>query len=258
MIKPKDGKLSDSPWMPHDLDCTADPKFYPLISKFGGLAYAVFWRVNELLHQEPEHKLELSEPIIEGVCGLFKMEQEQVMQIIAYAIKCGLYTREGEYIFSERVIRNITRRQAVADKRKEAATKRWDANAKQKQFKSNANAMQTDAIRVEESRGDTTRKGSSISEHSELPNHGAQSAPDRLWAVVAAWPGQTAHEKDLAKRLFGVIDLDCIDDMLDEIAKGETIPILVNWLWSNARVDEEYPELEDDLRKYNAKLRAKA
>lgn len=198
-------KLSNSNWCPHDLDCTSDPKLVALMGKFGALGYAVFWRITEILHKEPEHKIStLDEFIFIGIAEQLKANAKQVLEVIDYmVVPCQLMKRNADFISSNRVFRNIERKNEIVDKRKEAGSLggKSKANAKQVLTKSLPNAKQNVA---EERRGDKISIDI-LSNISSLQDS-LKGTPtlERLWrAFVSAYPRKYAgSEMQTAERIF--------------------------------------------------------
>ena len=44
----------------HDYSCINDPKIQALIGKHGAKGYGIFWRIVEMLHEDPDHRLSLN------------------------------------------------------------------------------------------------------------------------------------------------------------------------------------------------------
>lgn len=171
------GRLSNSNWCPHDLDTTADPKIVALLGKYGAVGYAVFWRLTELLHKEQDHRISADDEfILEAIAGQFKITSEEVLQVVEYAVRpCKLFNRVDGYLYSNRVLRNVGRKNEIVEKRREAGSKGGKSKAfnKHKQSKSLPNAKQNVAeeSRVEEIYPERVY----ISDNSPVPNNGGNA-----------------------------------------------------------------------------------
>ena len=62
-----------------------------------------------MLHEDPEHKIYLKPYIFEAICSLFKEDAKDVKAIIDYSVNvCELFQKEDDYIFSQRVLDNLS------------------------------------------------------------------------------------------------------------------------------------------------------
>jgi len=127
----------------HDTDAINDPKITALISEHGGLAYGIFWRIVELLHDEENHKLQKKNYIYSALAQQMSTNAEQIKSIIKSAIECEIFYEDEEFIWSKRVFKNIEKRNDISIKRSEAgkisALKRTNAE----QMSTNAEQMST-------------------------------------------------------------------------------------------------------------------
>ncbi len=136
-------KQKDAYYFSHDYSTTNDPKIQALLGKYGAKGYGVYWRVVEILHEEQEHKLYLKPYIFEAIASTFKDEVNVVKEIIEYQIKiCELFKKRGKYIYSERVLENIKKRDKIKEVRSLAGQRsaqiRKEKSANVKQIEINA------------------------------------------------------------------------------------------------------------------------
>lgn len=114
----------DRYYFSHDYDPTGDPKMQALLGTFGGLGYGIFWRIVEMLHSEPTHKLFLKPYVMEAIAKQMKTTTNYVNKLIVYCIEvCELFVSDGESIQSNRVVRNISERETISDVRSTAGKK---------------------------------------------------------------------------------------------------------------------------------------
>jgi len=98
----------------HDYSTTNDTKIQALLGKYGAKGYGIYWRVVEILHEEQDHKLYLKPYIFEAIASTFKEDVNLVKEIITYQVKiCELFKKKGNYIYSERVLENIAKREKI-------------------------------------------------------------------------------------------------------------------------------------------------
>lgn len=105
----------------HDYGTTNDPKVICLLSNHGGLGYAIFWRIIEMLHQDKKHILPLKGYVYSAIASQMLTTPEKVKEIIADCLeKYALFDSDGENIVSERVIRNIEYKEEKREAKVEA------------------------------------------------------------------------------------------------------------------------------------------
>lgn len=114
----------DTFYFPHDYSCTNDPKIQALLGKHGATGYGVFWRLVEMLHEDPKHKLPLKKYIFDAVGSQLKVDPDLVLEIVEYlSDTCELFKTEGDNFYSERVLENMEKRDAIREKRSFAGKK---------------------------------------------------------------------------------------------------------------------------------------
>tara|TARA_R110001632_G_scaffold76073_1_gene172708 strand:- start:10726 stop:11487 length:762 start_codon:yes stop_codon:yes gene_type:complete len=121
----------------HDYSTTNDPKVQALLGKYGAKGYGIYWRVVEILHEEQDHKLYLKPYMFEAIASTFKEDVNLIKEIITYQVKvCELFKKKGKYIYSERVLENIDKRNKIKEVRSIAGQK----SAKMRQQKAEIDA----------------------------------------------------------------------------------------------------------------------
>lgn len=147
----------DAFYFSHDANAQDDHKCMKLIDQLGMEGYGIFWALVERLRNENDYRLPLS------VCSIYakrwgtsKEKVEAVVNIY------GLFKVEGDYFFSERLIRSMDYK---SEKGKKAAAVRWkNASAMQVHTGCNASAMQNDAMKGEEKKEEEIKEEESIEE----------------------------------------------------------------------------------------------
>ena len=105
----------------HDFEAISDPKIQYILAKFGGIGYGLWWRIVEMLHQEEENKLQHKEYIYFALANQLKCEQDLVKSFIQSCIEdVDLLGSDGEYFWSERVLKNVGKMQNIKEKRSAA------------------------------------------------------------------------------------------------------------------------------------------
>ena len=117
----------------HDYSTTNDPKIQALLGKYGAKGYGIYWRVVEILHEEQDHKLYLKPYMFEAIASTFKEEVTLVKEIITYQVKvCELFKKKSNYIYSDRVLENIAKRDKIKEVRSLAGQKSAEVRKQQK------------------------------------------------------------------------------------------------------------------------------
>lgn len=105
----------------HDYDPLSDPKLLALVGEHGAAGYGIYWRIVEMLHSDDDHKLEHERYIYAAIAKQMSTSREEVESIISYSIEvCKLFVSDGSYFWSERVFRNMDKREEIRDKRRKA------------------------------------------------------------------------------------------------------------------------------------------
>lgn len=108
----------------HDFEAISDPKIQFILAKFGGIGYGLWWRIVEMLHQEDENKLQHKEYLYFALANQLKCEESLVKSFIQSCIEeAELLDSDGEYFWSERVLKNVGKMQELKEKRSSAGKK---------------------------------------------------------------------------------------------------------------------------------------
>jgi hypothetical protein len=161
-------------YFPHDYEPTSDPKIQALIGEHGALGYGIYWRIVEMLHSNSEHKLPHKDYIILAIAKQMQANVQQIEATIKYCILiCELFTSDGDFFWSERVNRNISKRIKLSDIRSVAGK----AGAIAKQTKANAKQNQAKKRKRNNNKENIKRKSASDFYHDQLSNESNKSLP---------------------------------------------------------------------------------
>jgi hypothetical protein len=109
----------------HDYNAIADPNMMLLLSKCGLSGVGLYWILVEMLHQQPDSKI--SYDSYKGYIKLYTAYEhngEQVLNKLEQElINCKLLVKDGDFILSERVLKNKKTREIISLKRSEAGKK---------------------------------------------------------------------------------------------------------------------------------------
>jgi hypothetical protein len=139
--------MKDTYYFQHDYEPTSDPKMVALLGDHGAVGYGIYWRIVEMLHSDTEHKLPHKKYIYLALAKQMLTSVEQIEAIVNFAIQeCELLKSDGEYFWSDRVIRNIERRNDISKKRSKAGK----ASARAKQVLTSVEQNSTNANKGKE------------------------------------------------------------------------------------------------------------
>lgn len=111
-------------WFPHDYAPTSDAKMQAFIGEHGALGYGLYWRIIEMLHSEPEHRLPLKKYLFLAIAKQMLANAEQVQAVLEFAIEvCELFKSDGEFFWADRVNRNFDDRSKISHERSKAGKK---------------------------------------------------------------------------------------------------------------------------------------
>lgn len=136
--------MKEAYYFSHDSNARHDPKMTAMRGAYGAEGYGWFWMLIEMMMEASDYKLDMHSKYTFNAFAL--QLQAEPMQIEKFVLDCinefDLFASDGQFFWSESLLRRMKKRKTISQKRQEAAKKRWeDANASKK----DANAMQNDA-----------------------------------------------------------------------------------------------------------------
>ncbi len=127
--------MKETFYFQHDYEPTSDPKISALLAEYGAEGYGIYWRIIEMLHSNPEHKIPKKKYIFIALAKQLVTNDNKIELVITYATDvCELFLPDSEFIISSRVLRNFEKRDQISEKRAEAGKagmqSRWGSNNK--------------------------------------------------------------------------------------------------------------------------------
>lgn len=105
----------------HDYEPTSDPKIQALIGNYGAIGYGVYWRVIEMLHSDPTHRLPIKNYIFEAIAKQMLTNASEIQKLLTDCIEnYELFEANSTHLWCNRVDRNIATRLAISEKRSAA------------------------------------------------------------------------------------------------------------------------------------------
>lgn len=123
--------MKDTFYFQHDYSPMSDIKMQAFIGEHGAIGYGLFWRIVEMLHEEDTHKLCHKQYVFIGLAKQMSTSVEQVQLVVEQCINVfELFASDGVYFWSERVMRNIEKRNSLSEKRSSAGKKSAESRKK--------------------------------------------------------------------------------------------------------------------------------
>ena len=120
--------MKDAYYFSHDNNASSDPKIQEMLTVYGAQGYGWFWILIELLHQQTSHRLkingDLSQKIYARQCWID--DSEKISEFIHDCVERfvdengGLFESDGEYFWSNRLQRDIKKRNEMRETRSKA------------------------------------------------------------------------------------------------------------------------------------------
>lgn len=147
-----------APFFSHDMNARHDPKISAMRSVYGPAGYGWFWMLVEMMAESDGYKLDCkSKYTFNAYAMQLQCTSDAVHQFVTDCItEFELFESDGMYFWSNSLRKRMQYRDTVAEKRAEAANKRWgnqssDANAS----KNNANASENDSNAMQNDANET-------------------------------------------------------------------------------------------------------
>jgi len=151
--------MKDTYYFSHDSNARSDPKILALRSVYGIEGYGRFWILIEMLREQSDFRLKLNSSYVrKAIAKELECDEDDAMQFIRDCIEeFELFETDGEYFWSNSLLRRMEIKKEKSEKARQAAQARWEKK-KQEQGEEYANAMQVkcgrsaDAVQVKESK----------------------------------------------------------------------------------------------------------
>lgn len=115
----------------HDSNARNDPKILSLLQKEGWAGYGLYWALIEMLRDDPEYRLKTQYDVY---AFALRTDIERIKNVVE---GFGLFVVDGDFFFSESLIRRMKIREEKSGKARESAMHRWN------KVRNDANAMRT-------------------------------------------------------------------------------------------------------------------
>lgn len=145
--------MKDAYYFSHDSNAKSDPKISAMINQYKIEGYGRFWIVVEILREQQEYRLPLKKYIFDALALQMQCSAEEAEKYIKDCIETfELFASDGEYFWSNSLIRRMKQKEERSRQASKAAQKRWgqsnnNADAMQTQCGSNANKVKEKKVK---------------------------------------------------------------------------------------------------------------
>jgi hypothetical protein len=135
--------MKEAFYFSHDCNASNDPKILAMRSVYRGSGYGWYWILIEMMRQQEDYRLSMKGKYVwNALATQLQCEPDEAHSFITDCIdEFDLFATDGEYFWSESLLRRMKIREEKSDKARQSAMKKWGNNANAS--KNNANAMRT-------------------------------------------------------------------------------------------------------------------
>jgi hypothetical protein len=119
--------MKDSYYLKHDTNAAHDPKTELMIHRYGMAGYGRYWRLAEILRDQENGKLRKDDLCLDMLSLCWKCNREKVASFLNDLVDCyKLISTDGEYIWSERINRDMACLEYQREQGRIGGLKRWN------------------------------------------------------------------------------------------------------------------------------------
>jgi len=118
------GNIKDAYYFSHDSNARNDPKIMALLNTYGVEGYGRWWIVVEMLSEQCEYSLPIKDWAHNALAMAMNISTQEVKEFIQSCIdEFELLDTDGEYFWSNSLLRRMEKKEEVRKKRSEAGKK---------------------------------------------------------------------------------------------------------------------------------------
>ena len=149
----------DAYYFSHDSNAHTDPRILKLRMALGWEGYGIYWAIIENLRNQSGYYL--SEDDFNFLTLSLAIDEAKLKQMLSKCLEVNLLALEGGKIFSESLLRRMSKADAIREKRREAGAKGGKAKANAKQVLKPSSSK---PLALKESKGKETKVNKNIEE----------------------------------------------------------------------------------------------
>ncbi|GAB7387404.1 hypothetical protein BSNK01_12400 [Bacillaceae bacterium] len=151
--------MKDAYYFPHDSNARNDTKILSMRSVYGAEGYGWYWIIIEMLREEKDYKIKMSKYVWNALAMQMQCDCNAAKKFVEDCInEFELFKSDGEYFWSESLIRRMKNKDEKSEKARKAAIARWEKSSndaasedfdenEDEQCERNADALQTHSER---------------------------------------------------------------------------------------------------------------
>jgi len=119
-------QMKEAYYFPHDANARHDPSVLAMRSVYGMEGYGRFWVLIEMLREQTDYKLQITKYTWDALAMQMQCTAEEAQKFVSDCInEFNLLRSDGEFIWSESLIRRMEGRSSKSEKARKAAYARW-------------------------------------------------------------------------------------------------------------------------------------
>jgi hypothetical protein len=238
----KDLMSKDTYYFQHDYHARKDPKCQALISEYGMSSYGIYWALMEIMHEQGG-KIKKFPKLYDGLSFEFGIEKDVLSkQIEAMLHDFELLLQDDNYIWSDRVIKNLKEREAKkmlrVDAGKLGGIKSGISRLNRSKMKHCLKQNEANEPKERKGKEKKTYTDDFLAFYSAYPKH---IGKEPAWR---AWKKHNGNLPPLADMIYKVNELKNTEDWIKE--NGKYIPHPATWLNQKRWEDELTPTMEKE------------
>ena len=237
--------MKEAYYFSHDSNARHDPNILAMRSIYGMEGYGRYWVLIEMLREQSDYKLQITKYTWNALAMQMQCSAEEAQKFVSDCInEFNLLCSDGEFIWSESLIRRMEGRTSKSEKARKAAQARWGKKDEKNQKNQGSMHLQSsentsNANADADAYADAMQwhcESNAIKEKKEKEKKGKEKKEDALHA-------SDAHASSLHSSQTQVSDYE--RDILSELWKVENYPAdEAKDLELIRTLAEEYPTVE--------------
>lgn len=141
--------MKDAYYFSHDSNARQDPSILAMRSVYGSEGYGWYWILIEMLREQSEYRIKINKYVWNALAMQMQCTADAAQKFVEDCInEFDLFVSDGEFFWSESLLRRMTNKDEKSEKARQAALKRWakpssDKGIEVSHANAHADAMQT-------------------------------------------------------------------------------------------------------------------
>lgn len=163
----------------HDSNARSDSKIIALRMKHQWAGYGLYWALIEKLRDTTCYKLESDF----GSLAYDLRADASILKSVICDFGLFAFTEDGDYFYSESLLRRMEAKDAKSEKARESVNKRWEKERTKNECNTNVTDSDTNVILLKEKKGKENKKISTSVDTKETPSgvDPVPSEPPKTW-----------------------------------------------------------------------------